>query len=161
MAVRVVTKYVTDDGVEHADKLSADKYDLATSAGTTTAAVEAQVAIVAGIKTADVDAAFEAAIAGAPALPAEDAIRRLSALFLYARHKPDPSAAAKKPAAPDGAGPAAAAAVSVTTGSVSGLAENLAALNNLADSETKAPAPAPAPVDQPDPPKPDIFAHNR
>ena len=142
MAVKEVvkTEYHTDDGSVFEDKLSADKHDLAVSAGTTAAAVEAQVAILASFHTADLDAAFESAVAGGPVLPTEDAIRRLAALFLFAR----------RPAAVDPAPKAPAAAVAGAA--VGTLADNLAKLNA---------APAPEPEVAPEAPKPDIFAHNR
>ena len=144
MAVKEVvkTEYHTDDGSVFEDKLSADKHDLAVSAGTTTAAVEAQAAIVASFHTADLDASFESAVAGGPVLPIEDAIRRLAALFLFARRPVDP--AQKAPAA------------AVTGAAVGTLADNLAKLN-----AAPAPAPAPEPEVAPEAPKPDIFAHNR
>lgn len=147
MAVKEVvkTEYHTDDGSVFEDKLSADKHDLAVSAGTTTAAVEAQAAILAGFHTADLDAAFESAVAGGPVLPTEDAIRRLAALFLFARRPAAPPATKKDPADP---------AAAVTGAAVGTLADNLAKLN-------AAPAPAPEPEVAPEAPKPDIFAHNR
>lgn len=150
MAVKEVvkTEYHTDDGSVFEDKLSADKHDLAVSAGTTTAAVDAQVAIIASVHTADFEAAFESALAGGPVLPTEDAIRRLAALFIFARRPqvtPEKSTAALS-------GTLAAAPVSADQ--VSTLADNLAKLN-------AAPAPAPEPEVAPEAPKPDIFAHNR
>jgi hypothetical protein len=137
MAVKEVvkTEYHTDDGSVFEDKLSADKHDLAVSAGTTTAAVEAQAAILTSFHTADLDAAFESAVAGGPVLPTEDAIRRLAALFLFARRP-----AAVRPA------------TAVTGEAVGALADNLSKLNA---------APAPEPEVAPEAPKPDIFAHNR